>query len=399
MSFALLALICAVAILGPLVSLGRMMRVPVVIGELAVGVVLGTTGFGVVDANEPMLEFLAQIGFALVMFVAGSHVPIRRRAMLGGLAAGALRAFGIAAVAVPLGIGIAALFGTGHGALYAVLIASSSATIVMPALGKTEVRSRSGLEMLAQLAIADALCIIAVPLVLDPAHVVRSSLGALAVLAVAGVFFLLMDWAERTGRRERMHRVSKTRGLAMELRINLALLFTLAAVATTMHVSVMLAGFAMGLAVSAVGEPRRVANQTFALTEGFLGPIFFVWLGASLDLRQLISNPASIWLGVALGAVALLAHGLGALTRQPLPLAVSTAAQLGVPVGAAALGKTMGVIQAGEATALLLGAVVTIVVVTLLNRRVVALVSQAPTGAAGPGTGSGLPNRQTDQPS
>lgn len=388
MSFALLALICAVAIIGPVVSLGRSVRVPVVIGELIVGIFLGRSGFSVIDPDEPILGFLAQIGFALVMFVAGSHVPIRQKAMLSGLLAGALRAVGIAIVAVPLGLGIAAFFGTGHGVLYAVLIASSSASIVLPALGGTPVTSKPGLEMLAQLAIADALCIILVPFVLDPAHVGRSALGALAVLVVAGAFFLVLNWIERSGLRERIHSVSKRRGLAMELRINLAMLFALAAIASTMHVSVMLAGFAMGLAVSAVGEPRRVGDQTFAITEGFLGPIFFVWLGASLDLRRLLEDPAAIWLGVVLGLAAVAAHSLGALTRQPWPIAASTAAQLGVPVGAAALGQTMGVLSAGEATSLLLGAVVTIAIVTLLNRRLIALVTAEPGTAAGPATRS-----------
>ena len=50
MSFAVLALICAVALLGPLLSLPRFLRVPVVIGELVVGIVLGRTGF--VDAAQ-----------------------------------------------------------------------------------------------------------------------------------------------------------------------------------------------------------------------------------------------------------------------------------------------------------------------------------------------------------
>jgi Kef-type K+ transport system membrane component KefB len=166
----------------------------------------------------------------------------------------------------------------------------------------------------------------------------------------------------------------------MELRVTLTMLFVLATIAVTMHVSVMLAGFAMGLAMAAAGEPRRVANQTFALTEGFFAPIFFVWLGSSLDLRALVAYPQAIALGVALGVAPLLAHGLLALTRQPLPIAVSTAAQLGVPVGAAALGKTMGVLVDGEATAMLLGALITIAVVTLLSKRVVELVS-APDGA------------------
>lgn len=375
MSFALLALICAVALLGPIVSLNRMAHIPVVIGELAVGVVLGHTGFGVIESSDVTLAFMAQIGFALVMFVAGTHVPLRQPAMRAGLRVGLLRAIGVGVLAAPLGLLIAQLFGTGHGALYAVLIASSSAGIVLPALGGVPVTSRPGVEMLVQLAVADAACIVALPLALDPANAGRAALGALAVLAVAGAFFGLLWWSQRSGRRERLHALSESRGLAMELRVTLTLLFVLAAVAATLGVSVMLAGFAMGLAMSAAGEPRRLANQAFALTEGFFAPIFFVWLGSSLDLREVATNPSAVGLGLALGAAAVLAHGLFVLTRQPLPIALTTAAQLGVPVGAAALGKTLGVLAPGEATAMLLGALITITLVTVLSGRVAALVS------------------------
>lgn len=375
MSFALLALLCAVAMLGPIVSLNRMLRIPVVIGELAIGMILGRSGFAVVDSADPILSFMAEIGFALVMFVAGTHVPIRQHAMIQGLRNGVLRAVGVGIVAAPLGWALAAWAGTGHGALYAVLIASSSASIVMPSLGGRTVSGRSGLEMLVQIAIADAACIIALPLVLDPPNAGRAALGAVAVLAVAALFFAFLSWAERTGRRRRLHDLSEERGLAMELRVTLTMLFTLAAIAATTHVSVMLAGFAMGLAVSAAGEPRRVANQTLALTEGFFGPIFFVWLGSSLDLRALAADPRAIWLGLGLGIAAVLAHTALAVSRQPWPIAASTAAQLGVPVGAAALGETTGVLVDGEATAMLLGALVTIAVVTLLSGRLVSLVT------------------------
>jgi Kef-type K+ transport system membrane component KefB len=384
-SFALLALLCAVAMLGPIVSLNRMVHIPVVIGELLVGIVLGRTGFAVVNASDPTLSFMAEIGFALVMFVAGTHVPVREKAMVTGLRNGVLRALGVAALAIPFGLGVAAAFGIAHAPLYAVLIASSSASIVMPALGGVPVTSRPGLEMLAQIAVADAACIVALPLVLDPANAGTAGLGALGVIAVAAAFFGFLWWAERSGRRRKLHEVSEKRGLAMELRVTLTMLFTLATIAATMHVSVMLAGFAMGLALAAAGEPRRVANQTFAITEGFFAPIFFVWLGSSLDLRALAQSPQAIGLGVVLGLAALLAHGLLAVTRQPLPLAVVTAAQLGVPVGAAALGKTMGVLVDGEATAMLLGALITVAVVTVISRSVTTLVA-APTPTGGAGT-------------
>ena len=379
MSFAVLALICAVALLGPLLSLPRFLRVPVVIGELVVGIVLGRTGFGVLDSTNETLAFMGDIGFALVMFVAGTHIPVRDDAMLAGLRRGAARAVAVGVLAVPLGLGIASAFGTGHGWLYAVLIASSSATLVMPALGGVRVSSRAGLELLPQIAIADAACIVALPLVIDPPNTGRAALGVVAVAATSAAYFLFLNWVEKTGRRKVVHRLSERRQLALELRIVLLMLFGLAAIAVVTHVSVMLAGFAMGLVVAAVGEPRRIANQMLALTEGFFAPVFFVWLGSSLDLRQLASHREAIGLGLALGVAALVAHGAMVLTRQPASLAIATAAQLGVPVGAAALGTQLGILIDGEPTAMLLGAIVTVAAVALVARRMQADVTEGAT--------------------
>lgn len=326
MGFADLALICAVAFAGPLMSLPRGFQLPVVIGELAVGVVVGRTGLRFVDPKSSTLEFLAEIGFALVMFIAGSHVPVRDPAMRAGLLRGVSRALGCGVLAIPLGFGLAAVFGTGHGAIYAVLIASSSASIVMPALGGVDTGVPAIQQLLAQLAIADATCIIALPLAIDPAHAVRATVGALAVIAAAAVLFAILRWLVKSGEERRIHLLSGQRGLALELRFSLAVVFAIAGIATAMHVSVMLAGFATGLAVAAVGEPRRLTVQLFAVTEGLFGPIFFVWLGASLDLRELGQHPDAILLGLLLGAAALLAHGLMALSGQPLPIACITAA-------------------------------------------------------------------------
>jgi Kef-type K+ transport system membrane component KefB len=103
-----------------------------------------------------------------------------------------------------------------------------------------------------------------------------------------------------------------------------------------------------------------LARQLFALTEGFLGPLFFVWLGASLDLRELGRHPSDIALGVVLGAGALTAHAAMRLTGQPLPIGGLAAAQLGVPVAAAAIGSQLHLLKPGEPAALILGALVTI---------------------------------------
>ncbi|MEB0292715.1 cation:proton antiporter, partial [Cryobacterium sp. 10C2] len=70
----------------------------------------------------------------------------------------------------------------------------------------------------------------------------------------------------------------------------------MSALAVFGHVSIMLAGFSFGLVVAAIGEPRRLARQLFALADGFFGPLFFVWLGASLNLGDLLTHPQMILL-------------------------------------------------------------------------------------------------------
>ncbi len=362
MDFATLALISLVGVLGPLLALPRRWNLPVVLGELVAGIALGRTGFDVLHAGNGTFRFLADIGFALIMFVAGSHVPVRDPNLSAGLRLGVLRAVAVGAVSVVLAIGIAHGFGTGHAALYAVLIASSSAALVLPIVDSLGLHGDAVLQMLPQVAIADTVCIVALPLAIDPKHAGRAALGSLAVLACAAVLFVVLGYLERSGLRKRVHNISEDRKFALELRINLMILFALAALAVRTHVSIMLAGFSFGVAMAAVGEPRRLARQLFALSDGFLGPLFFIWLGASLDLRALGRHSSFIALGVLLGAAAVAAHGLMRLTGQPIRVGALAAAQLGVPVAAATVGAQLGLLEPGEAPALLLGALLTVAV-------------------------------------
>lgn len=365
MTLQTLALIGAIALLGPLLAIPKQLHIPVVFGELAAGIAFGDTGLRSLHPNDKTFTFLANVGFALVMFVAGSKVPVLDPRLRPALKIGLTRAITVGVIAAGLGVAVSHAFGIGHAPLYAVLMASSSAALVLPIVDSLKLTGDATLQLLPQVAIADAACIVALPLAIQPSKAGRSALGALAVLACAGVLFMALRYTESRHLRQRLHRLSEERKFALELRISLIVLCSLAALATRTHVSIMLAGFSFGLAIAGIGEPRRLARQLFALTEGFLGPLFFVWVGAGLDLRSLGAHPKFVVLGVVLGIGALVTHGAMRLLGQPLALSALAAAQLGVPVAAVTVGTQLHLLRTGEPSALVLGGLLTIVVATV----------------------------------
>jgi hypothetical protein len=96
------------------------------------------------------------------------------------------------------------------------------------------------------------------------------------------------------------------------------------------------------------------------VTEGFLGPVFLVWLGSSLDLRALAHHPRLLALTVGLAVATIVIHALARLFGQPVPLAVLAGAQLGVPVAAVALGTRNLLLAPGEGGAILGAAVLSL---------------------------------------
>ncbi|MFF2553675.1 cation:proton antiporter [Nocardia sp. NPDC058058] len=393
MTFELLSLIVLLGLAGPILAWRPQWHIPVILGELLAGIVFGSTGFGVLNPADDTFTFLADVGFAVVMFVAGTHVPMRDSTIRSALGRGAVRAVLVGLLAVAAGLGVAALFDTGHGALYAVLIASSSAALVLPIIDGQGLTGKPVLELTAQVAIADAACVVALPLVIDPGNAGRAALGALAVSACAVVLYFALKYLGDSGLRHRFHKVSEQRGFALELRVSLVLLFALCALATRTHVSIMLAGFALGLVVSAIGEPRRVARQLFAIGDGFLTPMFFVWLGARLNLREFGDHPWLILLGLALGGAAVLAHMAMRITGQPITFGAMAAAQIGVPVAAVTVGTELHVLRPGEPAALMLGALVTVLATALAANRAAAHSPSTADGGHGAGAkrgGSGV---------
>jgi Kef-type K+ transport system membrane component KefB len=361
-----LALIVAAGLAGPLLAASRRAYVPVVVGEILAGVVLGRSGLDVVHADDPTLSLLADAGFAMLMLTVGMHVPLRDGRLRRGLARGALAA-AVAGLVAPLGgLVVAELSGTGHVAVYAVLLASGSAAIVLPTLQERKLDGPEAMVVTAQVTVADVASILAVPLVLAPSRAANAALGGVLVAGCALVVFFVARWLRPKPWVHRLRKRSKQRGWALDLRLSLAVLFGLAWIAQEHGTSVLLGGVAIGLVVAAIGGPKRLSTQVRGIAEGFFVPLFFVVLGARLDVRALVGHPDLLLVAGLLIVLNVAIHAVAALvTRQPAAAGLIATAQLGVPAAVVQIGLQEHVITPALGAAVTTAALATLALCAL----------------------------------
>src|SRR5207248_5369323 len=130
------------------------------------------------------------------------------------------------------------LSGTGHTWVYAVVLASSSAALVLPAVNGDKLEGPEVLTMLAQVVVADIACIVALPLAAAPHKAGRSAIGAVVIVLVAAVIYLVLRELDRRHLLKRAHHYSVQHTFGLEMRVSLMILFALAGLAANFHVSI-----------------------------------------------------------------------------------------------------------------------------------------------------------------
>ena len=377
MSFGTLLVIVLAGLGGPLLAVSRRWFVPVVIGEILAGVLLGRTGLDAVNIANPTVFFLGQVGFAMLMLTVGMHLPLRDRRLLASLRSGTVLAVIVGVLAAPAGLAAAAIAGTSHAAIYAVVLASGSAAVLLPAFEEADLTTPDALVVMAQVTIADVVTILSVPIVLQPARTLHALLGvslvSIAVLLLLGGARLVSGhaWVQH------VRQLSKRRHWALDLRLSLLVLFFLAWISQKSGTSVLIAGFGAGVMVALLGGPKRLSTQMRGVADGFFVPLYFVILGAQLDLRGLFAHPSMLALAGALALLNVLIHLAGVLTtNRPLNTGLAATAQLGVPAAVASIGLVEGVLSGTVATAIVAAALVSLGVCTLGVELLVARESE-----------------------
>jgi Kef-type K+ transport system membrane component KefB len=375
--YSTLILLVLAGLAGPLLSNWRRPLVPVVVGELLGGIVLGRTGIGLIDPSAGAMPAFYGLGFGLLMVTAGEHVDVASPSFRASLSTTTRLLFVVAVAALPIGVGIAAIVGSVPVTLVVILLVGSSAAVVMPILDEHGLSGPAITTLTGWTGIADGATVIAMPLALTGAGRLAQALGGdLAIIALAAALLWVTIRLERRLTAQELVDRSRKRGWALQLRMSLLALIALAAIAEATGASLLVAGFATGIILARVAHSDRLALQLTGVANGLFVPAFFVLLGATLDMRALAGSPSALALALLMGLGSVAVHLIAALVAAPgerVALGLAASAQLGLPAAAAVLGLQTGALSPAFAAAFVAGGCLTILPATiggdLLARR------------------------------
>jgi Kef-type K+ transport system membrane component KefB len=332
-----LLVIAAVAVLAPIaVDYLPNVRVPVVVVELVLGVVVGPQALALADTGG-IVTTMSTFGLAFLFFLAGLEIDFRRvrgrplrLAALGWFVSAAL-GFGSAAILQAEGRVISTLV------VGLCLITTSLGTLVPILKDRGLLRTPFGTCVLAVGTVGEFGPIVLISLLLGVDRAGKAAVLLGVFIAIAFTAALLALWWRPTRIMSLIERTMRE-SAQLAVRLSWLLLVLLLYITARFGLDVILGAFAAGLVVGLVaqgpeGEPLR--TRLDAIGFGVFVPIFFVTSGMSLDIDALFDSSSTIVRLPAFLALFLLVRGLPALLyarvlprSDLLPLALLSATAL-----------------------------------------------------------------------
>jgi Kef-type K+ transport system membrane component KefB/Trk K+ transport system NAD-binding subunit len=391
--FVALLLITTLAMLIPLIlNRFRRVQIPIVVGEILAGVAIGVSGFNFVEPSAT-LDFLAEFGFAYLMFLSGLEVnfdlirpPVLRRSLTEIMREPLLLAVIILALtmilAVLSGFGLQALGLTHAPFLMGLILSTTSLGIVAPVLKERRLLGDAyGQTLLVAASLADFVTLI----LLTVAIAVRSRGLALDLLLIP-VLLLVFVLVVRLG--QVFTALPRIRGVVDELshataQIRMRGAFFLmvgwVVLAEAMGVELVLGAFLAGAILNLISgeESNEDREKLDAIGYGFFIPIFFIMVGVNFDVRAILGTRSALLLAplllvssYAVKIVPALLLRLRFPWRDAFAGGTLLSSRLSLIIAASAIALNIGAITPAVEADIIVVAIVTCSISPLLFNRV-----------------------------
>ncbi|WP_210508267.1 cation:proton antiporter [Naasia sp. SYSU D00057] len=356
-------LFAGIAAAAPVLSalFGRAARVPIVVFEIVLGILLGPAVLGWITVNE-FTTFLAAVGLATLFFLAGSEIDftaLRSRAT-GAAVLGW-------AISLVLGLALGLLIGGSLAAAVFVGIALTTTSLgaILPLLRDAgELPTPFGRSVMTIGAVGEFAPLVAISLFLSGRSPALAGVVLIGFVIVATVAIILAARGPYPALHRLITATLHTSG-QFAVRLVLGILAVLTCASIAIGLDMLLGSFTAGvlarvlLSAAPPDERESVESKLEAVGFGFLVPIFFINTGVTFPLGSLLEDVRALLLVPLFLVLMLVVRGLpgllGAATRTHWDRGAAVLlAATGLPiiVAVTALGVQAGDLTPGIAAAL-----------------------------------------------
>ncbi|MGD9093011.1 MAG: cation:proton antiporter, partial [Anaerolineales bacterium] len=366
--------------------------VPIVVYEIIAGMIVGRSGLNLIEPSH-ILTFLAEFGFAFLMFLSGLELDLRllqptrpnpggeRRwtqplplgflIFLGTL----LLAFSATTLFAPPGV-------SSNPLILGLILSTTSLGVVVPVLKERELTAkRFGQYLLLSSSIAD----FATLLLLTTVIAVLSrglTLDLLLIPTLLLIFILVARVSRRASSDSRLQgALNSLSSATSQIRVRgaLALMVAWVVLAEAFGVEVILGAFLAGAIAGLISgrEDQDSREKLDAIGYGFFIPIFFIMVGVTFNLGAVLESTEGLLLLLWLIVVAFAVKILPALLlkfrfnwRQTLGGGMLLSSRLSLIIAASAIALSMGLISEVVNSDIILLAIITVTVAPFLFNRI-----------------------------
>lgn len=356
--------------------------IPVVVGEIIIGLIIGKSGFNIVH-EDIWLETLSLLGFIFLMFLSGLEIDFsafagskkkKKTNEPNPFKVAMLIFIGI----FVLSLGLSLLFVWAgfikNAFLMTLIISTISLGVVVPTLKEAQIeKTVIGQTILLVAVIADLATMILLAVFVSIYGEGHGNMWLLLILFAVGIMFYFVG--KHFKHRSFIETMSKGT-IQIDTRAIFALIIILVSLSETVGAENILGAFLAGVLVSLLSPNADMVHKLDSFGYGFLIPIFFVMVGVNLDIWSLFQDPKVLILIPLLFIALLVSKVVPAFILRKwydwntvLASGFILTSTLSLVIAASAIGERMGIINAQVSGALILVAIITCIVTPIVFKK------------------------------
>ncbi|GAB2532847.1 monovalent cation:proton antiporter family protein [Gracilibacillus alcaliphilus] len=361
---------------------------PLVVAEIIIGLIIGVSGFNLVEQSS-WLETLSTLGFIFLMFLSGLEIDFsifsskkqKRKLKQGSgnklpnpVVLASLVFLGIFMLSFALSYGLVLVGLVDNVYLMTLIISTISLGVVVPTLKEAQaMQTTVGQTILLIAVIADLVTMILLAVFVSFYSEGSGNMWLLLILFVAGI---LLYFVANYFRKQSFVEAMSKGTIQIGTRAVFTLIMLLVALSESIGAENILGAFLAGALVSLLSPKQELIQKLDSFGYGFFIPIFFVMVGAELDLWALFNEPRVLLLIPVLFIALLVSKVIPVAilrrwydTKTVIAASMLLTSTLSLVIAAATIGERLAIITTEMHGALVLVAVLSCIITPVFFKK------------------------------